>query len=235
MAVNRKRRARPRLEALESRDLLAGVVGLNAVTGLLEMNFFIDFTTISVDDHEIATTLTATAAGDISITEVRGDLGLAKAESTGGGSIDLDASILAFSGNTLVETVFYGNLSNSNKSILHEGDNLTGDGDGDDEVIHIDLNGLPQNIDGLVVAVTSYSRHQFSRLSNAFIRVLDDETNTELARYELSKGDPSLADNTALLAGKVKRVGGAWNFTALGTPANGRVPRDVVQVSTAQL
>ncbi|MEE0756887.1 hypothetical protein [Allofournierella sp.] len=64
----------------------------NAVTGLLEMNFFIDFTTISVDDHDLATTLTATAAGDISITEVQGDLGLAKAESTGGGSIDLTAS-----------------------------------------------------------------------------------------------------------------------------------------------
>ena len=64
----------------------------NALTGLLEMNFFIDFTTISVDDHDLATTLTATAAGDISITEVQGDLGLAKAESTGGGSIDLTAS-----------------------------------------------------------------------------------------------------------------------------------------------
>ena len=71
----------------------------NALTGLLEMNFFIDFTTISVDDHEIATTLTATAAGDISITEVRGDLGLAKAESTQGGNIDLTVT-----GGSLLDT-----------------------------------------------------------------------------------------------------------------------------------
>ena len=74
-------------------------IARNAVTGLLEMNFFIDFTTISVDDHDLATTLTATAAGDISITEVQGDLGLAKAESTQGGNIDLTVT-----GGTLLDT-----------------------------------------------------------------------------------------------------------------------------------
>lgn len=143
--------------------------------------------------------------------------------------IDLDASILTFQGKENREIVFYNHLRSSDGAIQHMGDNLTGDGDGDDEVIIIDLGAVDSRVDGAVVTITSYSGQKFSEIQNAFVRVLNDETGEEIARYTLSKGNPSLSENTALLAGKLNRSPeGDWEFTALGLPANSRVPTNLI-------
>lgn len=143
----------------------------------------------------------------------------------GGGNkaqdIDCDASCLLLTEGGKLRTnedvVYYGNLTHKSGAIKHMGDNLTGAGDGDDEQILVDLSGIPQNVEKLVFAVTIYQAVQrnqhFGMIQNAFIRIVDNDTNQELCRYNLSENYDHM---TSMIFGEVYRYNNEWKFTAIG-------------------
>lgn len=148
--------------------------------------------------------------------------------SGGNESIDLDASCLAFdaSGN-VVDVVWFRQLTSKDGSIRHSGDNLTGEGDGDDETIAIDLTKLPTNVETLVLTVTSFRGQTFDKVKNAFGRVIDLTNNKELARFDISDA----GSYTGLILASLKRSGGDWNFKALGERAQGTQVENLVSQS----
>ena len=134
--------------------------------------------------------------------------------------IDCDASVLVCKGGRLSgrgDVVYFGNLKHSSGAIVHTGDNLTGDGEGDDEQILVDLTAVPQDYDKLVFVVNIYdceSRKQdFGMIANAFIRICDERTGEEFCRYNLSE---SYAGMTAMIFGEIYRHNGEWKFNAIG-------------------
>jgi tellurium resistance protein TerZ len=140
--------------------------------------------------------------------------------------VDLDASCLVFDGNgKLVDEVWFQQLRSKDGSITHTGDNLTGEGDGDDEVIYVDLPAVPAAVQTLVFTVSSFTGQNFSQVQNAVVRVVDAAQSqpVELARYELSDAGP----HTAQIMAKLTREGSGWAVTAIGAPANGRHIRDL--------
>jgi len=138
--------------------------------------------------------------------------------SGGNEQIDLDASCLVFDGaGNIVDVVWFQKLTSDDGSIRHSGDNLTGEGDGDDETIMIDLTRLPSNVETLVLTVTSFRGQTFDKVANAFGRVIDLATNRELARYDISEG----GSYTGLILASLKRSGGEWIYKALGERAQG--------------
>lgn len=140
---------------------------------------------------------------------------------TAGADFDLDASALMCGENGRVvddfHFVFFNNLRSPDGSVEHTGDNLTGDGEGDDEVVDVDLAGLSPDVTKVVFAVSIYDaetrRQSFGQVTNAFIRVVDRTTGTELARYDLSEDASS---ETAMLFGELYRLRGEWKFRAIG-------------------
>nr|WP_271212526.1 TerD family protein [Rhodococcus wratislaviensis]GLK39073.1 chemical-damaging agent resistance protein C [Rhodococcus wratislaviensis] len=143
------------------------------------------------------------------------------ARSTTGHEFDLDASALATGDNKKVLSdqhfVFYNNLRSPDGSIQHEGDNLTGEGDGDDEVINVDLKAVPPNITNIFFPVSIHDAHQrgqsFGQVTNAFIRVVDRATGNELVRYDLTE---DASTETAMTFGELYRHNGEWKFRAIG-------------------
>lgn len=136
-----------------------------------------------------------------------------------GDSIDLDASCIAFDGaNNVVDTVWFQQLISRDGSIRHSGDNLTGEGDGDDETIAIDLKALPAQIETLVLTVNSFRGQTFDKVANAYGRVVDLASNRELVRYDISDA----GSHTGLILASLKRSGGEWQFKALGERTAGR-------------
>ncbi|MEV7182108.1 TerD family protein [Kitasatospora sp. NPDC093679] len=141
--------------------------------------------------------------------------------STTGADFDLDASALLCGENGRVMTdqhfVFYNNLASPDGSVEHSGDNLTGGGDGDDEQIKVDLVAVPLAVSKIVFPVSIYdaeSRLQnFGQVRNAFIRVVDQATGREVARYDLSEDASS---ETAMVFGELYRHGTDWKFRAIG-------------------
>jgi len=117
-------------------------------------------------------------------------------------------------------TVFFNNLSDPYRSIVHQGDNLTGAGEGDDEQIFVDLDRVPGDVGTIVFAVNIYDafkRNQhFGMLRNAFIRVVDHRRGVELCRFDLNE---NYYNETALIAGAITRTGNGWEFTADGAHA----------------
>ena len=138
-----------------------------------------------------------------------------------GDAFDLDASAFLLNSDNKVRSdddfIFFNQLSSKCGSVVHQGDNLTGAGDGDDEQIVVDLPKVPSDVERIVFIVTIYKakeRHQnFGMVSNAFIRVVDTATNDEIARFDLGE-DACL--NTTLVFGELYRRNGAWKFRALG-------------------
>ncbi len=143
-----------------------------------------------------------------------------------GSDFDLDAAafMCAASGKcpTEKEFVFYGNLEHTSGSVKHMGDNLTGEGEGDDEQIQIDLGKIPANIEKIAFTVTIYdaeTRHQnFGQVSNSFIRIVDSATNTELIRYDLGE---DFSIETAVVVGELYKNNGEWKFNAIGSGFQG--------------
>ncbi len=139
---------------------------------------------------------------------------------------DLDTSVFLLGDNDSVtcddDFVFYGNLSHDSGSITHQGDNRTGEGLGDDEVITVDLKLVPPHVQKIVFTVTIYeanTRNQnFGQVSNAFIRILDETTNNELIRYDLGE---DFSIETALVVGEIYRHGSEWKFAAIGSGYSG--------------
>lgn len=143
----------------------------------------------------------------------------------GGGSIDLDASALLFNaGGQLVDSVWFGQLKSKDGSLRHSGDNLTGEGEGDDESIAIDLNRLSPNVETIVLTVNSFRGQTFDKVENAFGRVVDNKSGRELARFDISDSGP----HTGLILASLKRANGEWTFKALGERAGGRTVQDLV-------
>ena len=133
----------------------------------------------------------------------------------GGFDFDLDASAFLLGANGQTPDtdafVFYGNLKHSSGSVEHMGDNLTGEGDGDDEQIVVDLSAIPQNIEKIAFTVTIYEaekrRQNFGQVANAYIRIVDSDTNQELIRYDLGE---DFSIETAIVVGEIYRHNGEW-------------------------
>ncbi len=146
-----------------------------------------------------------------------------KVFSSDGGSIDLDASCLMLDeSKKVVDTVWFGQLKSKDGSISHSGDNLTGAGDGDDEVISVDLTRLPSNVKHLVFVISSFRGQTFDKVESAFCRLVDSNSKSELARYNLSGKNP----HTAQVMAQVYKENGIWTMQALGVPTNGRTVHD---------
>ncbi|MEU1995376.1 TerD family protein [Nocardia gamkensis] len=138
--------------------------------------------------------------------------------------IDLDASVILFADMNPVDVAYYGQLTSKDGSIRHQGDNLTGEGEGDDEVILVDLTRIPAHITTLLFIVTSYKGHTFEQVQNAFCRLVDGTNNGELARYTLAGGMPF----TAMAMSKLYRVGNDWKLQALGEGFQAKHPGEAV-------
>lgn len=143
-----------------------------------------------------------------------------------GADFDLDAAafLLNSSGKcpTEKEFVFYSNLEHPSGAVKHMGDNLTGEGEGDDEQIQIDLTKVPSNVEKIAFTVTIYDadvrRQNFGQVSNAFIRIVDESNNTELIRYDLGE---DFSIETAVVVGELYRHNGEWKFNAIGSGFQG--------------
>lgn len=175
-------------------------------------------------------------SGD-NLTNVRLGLGWDQAKrglfGMGSKEIDLDASVLMFDGSKrLVDTVFFNQLTSKDRSVLHGGDNLTGEGDGDDEQITVNLSAVDSNIQSLVFVITSYSGQKFDKVENVFCRVVDLSSpgQKEIVRYDLGR---EKGTTDAQIMAVVQRAGNGWTFKALGIPATGKVPSALVGPSQA--
>jgi len=143
------------------------------------------------------------------------------ARSTSGADFDLDASaIMCNSAGKVVSDshfVFFNNLKSPDGSVEHTGDNLTGEGEGDDEAIKVDLSVVPAEVDKIVFPVSIYDaekrQQSFGQVRNAFIRVVNQDGNGEIARYDLSE---DASTETAMLFGEIYRNGPDWKFRAVG-------------------
>ena len=147
-------------------------------------------------------------------------------------SIDLDASALLFDASgTLVDAVWFRQLQSQDGAVRHTGDNLTGDGEGDDESIIVDLPRLSPAVAQIVFTVNSFTGQDFSQIENAFCRLVDETTGEELARYDLTGS----GRHNAQIMAKVSRDGGGWTMTAIGAIANGRTFQDLLPDTVAHL
>jgi len=171
--------------------------------------------------------------GDASLTKVVMGLGwdAKKVQTWWGGkreqAIDLDASCILFEqSQRMVDAIWFRQLQSKDGSIIHTGDNRTGAGEGDDEQIIVDLMQIPPNVVSMVFVVNSFSGENFSQIENAFCRLVDQRTDREIARYDLS----CQGQHTAQIMVKVYRHGGEWKMHAIGENASGRTFQDLLPV-----
>lgn len=164
--------------------------------------------------------------GNPSLSRIMVGLGWDTNKYDGGADFDLDASAFLCGANGKVNTdedfVFYNNLKHKSGSVEHMGDNLTGEGEGDDEQIKVDLSKVPANVDKINFTVTIHeadSRHQnFGQVSNAYIRIFDEANNKEIIRYDLGE---DFSIETAVVVGELYRHGNEWKFNAIGSGFQG--------------
>ncbi len=145
---------------------------------------------------------------------------------SGGHDFDLDASAFLVGENGKVQNdldfIFYNNLQGGNGSIVHTGDNRTGEGEGDDEQIKINFANVPNHIHKIAITVTIHDalqrRQNFGQVSNAFIRVVNEENNQEVLRYDLAE---DFSVETAIVVCEIYRHNGEWRFSAVGSGFEG--------------
>lgn len=148
-------------------------------------------------------------------------------------SIDCDASVIMLDNNGKLaskkDLIYFGNLRSENSSVMHQGDNLTGEGEGDDEQILVDLKKVPSNISRLVFVVNIYNcvkkNQDFGMIKNAFIRVVNMTGNIELLKYNLSD---NYSGKTALITGEIYRHESEWKFKAIGEGTNDKTLSEIV-------
>lgn len=144
----------------------------------------------------------------------------------GGYDFDLDASVFLIGENGKVRTeedfIFYGNLIHKSGAVEHMGDNRTGEGEGDDEQIKVNLKEIPENVQKIVFTVTIYDsqvrKQNFGQISNAYIRIVNEEDGSELLRYDLGE---DFSIETAIVVGEIYRHNGEWKFNAVGSGFQG--------------
>lgn len=164
-------------------------------------------------------TRVAMGLGWDSITKKGGFLGF------GGGKVDvdLDASCLMFKGDQMVDAIWFRQLQSRDGSIKHSGDNRTGDGDGDDETINVDLASVPSDVTALVFVVNNFTGQNFSEVENAYCRLVDMSNKNEIARYNLS----AQGDHTGQIMAKLYRHNNEWKMHAIGESGRGRTFDDM--------
>ena len=148
------------------------------------------------------------------------------ARSTDGQDFDLDASafLLKADGKVRADSdfIFYNQLKSTDGSVEHTGDNRTGEGDGDDEAIKIDLSKVPVDVDKIAITVTIHEadarRQNFGQVRNAFIRLVNQDNNNEVVRYDLAE---DASTETAMIFAELYRNGAEWKFRAVGQGFNG--------------
>lgn len=164
--------------------------------------------------------------GNPSLKKIMVGLGWDVNQYDGQADFDLDASafLLGENGKVIVpeDFIFYSNLKHKSGAVEHMGDNLTGEGDGDDEQIKVDLTKIPENISKVAFTVTIYDsdvrRQNFGQVSNAYIRIVDEVTDQELIRYDLGE---DFSIETAVVVGEIYKHNGDWKFNAIGSGFQG--------------
>jgi len=145
---------------------------------------------------------------------------------TGAPEIDLDATAVQFGGGQVFDFAFYNNLRTRDGSTVHQGDNTSGRGAGDDESIVVDLTQVHRQIDSILFLVSSYQGHSLEWVHNAYCRLVDDTTDVELARFTLSLGVPE----TGLVMASIRRADDGWTLRAIGEGIKVRIPTESVPI-----
>ena len=156
----------------------------------------------------------------------------------GGKQFDLDSSVICLDADKKLTDVkniiYFGNLRHSSSAIVHQGDNLTGAGEGDDEIINIDLPLIPPSISYLVLAINIYKcndrRQDFSMVKNAFVRLVNRTNNKELARYNLSGAE--YRGMTGMILAEVYRHNNDWKMAAVGNEFKVATLADIAKLYT---
>lgn len=150
-----------------------------------------------------------------------------------GADIDLDASVIAYGPQrNHIDSCYFGKLTILNGAVKHSGDNLTGEGAGDDEVIVVDLGRLPQEVTGLVFTVNSFSGQKFTEVAKAYCRLVDATTEEELVRFDLTHAQPQTG---VMMAKLIRQFTGEWEMTAMGDFVKARTVRNMVKPAAQAL
>ncbi|QEV70996.1 TerD family protein [Streptomyces chartreusis] len=150
-----------------------------------------------------------------------------------GKDIDLDASVIAYGPQrNHIDSCYFGKLQIVNGAIRHSGDNLTGEGGGDDEVITVDLGRLPQDVTGLVFTVNSFSGQKFTEVAKAYCRLIDALSGEELVRFDLTSAEPQTG---VIMAKLIRQFSGEWEMTAMGDFVKSRTVRGMVKPAAQSL
>jgi tellurium resistance protein TerD len=147
-------------------------------------------------------------------------------ESSTGQDFDLDASVFVLGENKKILSdghfIFFNNLKSPDGAVVHTGDNLTGDGDGDDEQVNVDLGKIDTNASEICIVVTIHDaedrKQNFGQVRNSFIRIFDSNTNQEILKYEL---DEDFSIETAVEFGRIYKRNNEWKFEAVGMGMKG--------------
>ena len=148
----------------------------------------------------------------------------------GGADFDLDASVFLLNAegkcSSEKDFIFYNQTEGAGGAVIHTGDNRTGEGEGDDEQVKINLNAVPADIQKISFVITIHEaearRQNFRQVSNAYVRVINEDSNEELIRYDLGE---DFSIETALITGELYRHGGEWKFSAIGSGYQGGLAR----------
>ncbi|MFF2326112.1 MULTISPECIES: TerD family protein [unclassified Streptomyces] len=150
-----------------------------------------------------------------------------------GKDIDLDASVIAYGPNrNHLDSCYFGKLSILNGAIKHSGDNLTGEGAGDDEVIVVDLGRIPAEVSGLIFTVNSFTGQKFTEVAKAYCRLVDAATDEELVRFDLTGAEPQTG---VMMAKLIRQFSGEWEMTAMGDFVKSRTVRGMVKPAAQSL
>ncbi|MET8980227.1 TerD family protein [Streptomyces sp. NPDC004539] len=150
-----------------------------------------------------------------------------------GRDIDLDASVIAYGPQrNHIDSCYFGKLAILNGAIKHSGDNLTGEGGGDDEVIVVDLGRIPQEVSGLVFTVNSFSGQKFTEVAKAYCRLIDAASGEELVRFDLTSAEPQTG---VMMAKLIRQFSGEWEMTAMGEFVKARTVRNMVKPGSQAL
>ncbi|MCX4525203.1 MULTISPECIES: TerD family protein [unclassified Streptomyces] len=160
-------------------------------------------------------------------------MGLGWEPAFGGRDIDLDASVIAYGPQrNHIDSCYFGKLSILGGAVKHSGDNLTGEGAGDDEVIVVDLGRLPAEATGLVFTVNSFSGQKFTEVAKAYCRLIDAASGEELVRFDLTGAEPQTG---VMMAKLIKQFSGEWEMTAMGEFVKSRTVRGMVKPAAQAL
>ena len=146
--------------------------------------------------------------------------------------VDLDASCLLYAAGNLQDVVWFQKLRSDNGAVVHTGDDRAGGGDGDNEIIRVNLDQLPQGVDTLIFTVNSFLNDSFKGIPNARCRLLNGKNNQELARFDLTLDG---GDHTGMVMAKLYLQGNAWHMQAIGDKGYGRTFQEMGDIINGNL